>query len=125
LEEKTMRFLKLAALAGAIMAGGLGLSNGGVSASPLTSAAMPVARAEGSLVGKAADRGRAEYAQYRYRRGYYRGPYYRGVRVYRPYRRAYGVYRPYPRLVCRTRIRLVRTAYGALVRRPVRVCVRR
>lgn len=125
-----MRFLKFAALAGAILAGALGLS----SDRAVAATAEPAAPVDSALASKAAYQGRVEFSQYRYRRVYPRRPYMRGVRVYRPYRSVvvrryyrpvYRVYRPYPRVVCRTRIRFVRTAFGGFVRRPVRICVRR
>jgi hypothetical protein len=71
-KEITMPIWKTLALAGAILAGGIGLA-GGASASPLASGAMPAVQADG-LVAKAWHYGRPHY-------GY--GPRYR---PYRPYR---------------------------------------
>jgi len=95
-----MRFLKLLALLGLIMGGGLSLAGAPASAAPVGSALPAATMATGAP---------AEYMQYRryrryyaprraYRRGYYRPPYYR------------------PRLVCRIRY----TRWG-----PRRVCFRR
>jgi hypothetical protein len=108
---------KTLALAGAILAGGIGLA-GGASASPLASGAMPAVQAD-SLVAKAWHYGRPHY-------GY--GPRYRPYRGYRAYPyRAYP-YRGYyarPRVVCRTVLRTVRRPSGRLVTQPVQRCVRR
>jgi hypothetical protein len=122
--------MKAIAVIGTLVAGSLALP-GAAAASPLVAGAASAAKADPGLVAK---------AQYGWRRPVVR-PYrvYRPVRVVRPYPvyrpvrvvRPYPVYRPvrvvrpYPRTVCRTRIRLVRTAYGDLVRRPVRRCVAR
>jgi len=105
---------KTLALAGAILAGGIGLA-GGASASPLASGAMPAVQAEGGLVAKAWHYGRPHY-------GY--GPRYRPYRGYRY--RAYP-YRGYarPRVVCRTVLQTVRRPSGRLVTRPVQRCFRR
>ena len=99
-----MRFFKAIVFAGALAAGALGLAQGSASASPLASAAMAAGKCEPTLVTKAYHYGRPHYG-------------------YRPAYRGY--YRPGPRVVCRTHIRVVRTAYGRLVRRPVQVCARR
>jgi hypothetical protein len=125
--EKTMRFLKAMAVVGTLVSGALGLS-AAASASPLLSTAMPAAEAGSGVVAKA--QMYIERRVYRPRRVMRTYPAYRPI--YRPYRRVvqtYPIYRPVrrgwaPRIVCRTRIRLVRTPYG-FVRRPVRVCVRR
>ena len=122
-----MRFLRMAAMALAVMGGYLGFSGGSVSATPLSAGSLGsgAAAAESPLV---------EQVQWRYRRRYYRpvrfyrparyraARYYRPVRYYRParrYYRPYRSYRPYrfrSRVVCRVRY----TAYG-----PRRVCFRR
>jgi hypothetical protein len=115
-KEITMPIWKTLALAGAILAGGIGLA-GGASASPLASGAMPAVQADG-LVAKAWHYGRPHY-------GY--GPRYRPYRPYRAYRyRAYP-YRGYarPRVVCRTVVQTVRRPSGRLVTRPVQRCFRR
>ena len=122
-----MRFLKAVAVVATLVSGALGWS-ASASASPLVSTAMPAAQAGTGVVTKA--QMYIERRDYRPRRVMRAYPAYRPV--YRPYRRVvrpYPIYRPIrggwaPRIVCRTRIRLVRTPYG-FVRRPVRVCVRR
>ncbi len=103
-----MRFVRLAALAAAVLGGFLAIS-GPASATPLAGA-LPAGEAVGSPL--------VQKTQY-----YYVGPRrrYRPYGYYRPYRR---VYRPYyyrpivrgPRVVCRIRY----TAWG-----PRRVCWRR
>jgi hypothetical protein len=128
--EKTMRFLKAVAVLGLLATGALALP-GVASASPLVAGAAPAARTAPGLV--------APTQYYRAR------PVYRPMRpIARPYPvvRRYPVYRPRPVvrysrvyrpvlavpqrfLVCRTRIRLVRTAYGGFVRRPEQHCFRR
>jgi hypothetical protein len=113
-----MSFMKAIAVIGTLVAGSLALP-GAAAASPLVAGAAPAAKADPGLVAK---------AQYGWRRPVVRPyPVYRPVRVVRPYPvyRPARVVRPYPRTVCRTRIRLVRTPYGTLVRRPVRRCVAR
>src|SRR3712207_5638410 len=109
-----MPFWNPLALAGAILAGGIGLA-GVASASPLASGAMPAVQADG-LVVKAWHYGRPHYG--------YRPRYYRPYRAY-PYR-AYP-YRGYarPRVVCRTVLQTVRRPSGRLVTRPVQRCFRR
>lgn len=133
-----MRILKVAALAGAIVAGALGLSQGGATASPLASGAMPALQGEGGVVAKVYHRGWAHGVNrraYRSSRVVYRPVYrtyrtsYRPRRVYPAYRVQYRpIYRPYrapSRVVCRVRNRYVRVGGGYFVRRPVRVCTRR
>jgi len=96
-----MRLLGVAAVAGGLVIGSLGLGGGAV-ASPLVAPGLSGIESRGGLVEQAWHRGR---------------PHYQGRRYYG--RRFYG-----PRTVCRTRLRTVRTRYGDLVRRPVRVCTR-
>jgi hypothetical protein len=101
-----MRFFNAIAFVGAIAAGGLGLTQGSASATPLA-AAIAVAKSEPTLVSRAYYYGRPHYG-------------------YRPVAPVYrGYYRRGPRVVCRTYVRVVRTPYGRLVRRPVQVCTRR
>ena len=148
--ETTMRFMKAAAVIGTLVAGAFGLS-GGASASPLAAGAMPAAKAGSGLVEKAQfyterriyrprDTVRIlpapVYRPVRVVRPY---PVYRPVRVVRPYPiyrpvrvvRSYPVYRPVrvvraaPRQVCRTRVRIIRSAYGQYLRRSVRTCTSR
>jgi hypothetical protein len=110
-----MRFWKTLALAGAILAGGIGLA-GGASASPFASGAMPAVQAEGGLVAKAWHYGRPHY-------GY--GPRYRPYRAY-PYRAyPYRGYYARPRVVCRTVLQTVRRPSGRLVTQRVQRCFRR
>jgi hypothetical protein len=104
-----MHLFKAIAIAGAIVAGSLASAQGSASASPLVAGAMASAQTGSGPVKTA----------------YHRGGYYGGPRVYRPVRPVYRAYRPYPRVVCRTHLRTVRTAYGRLVTRPVQVCRRR
>ena len=94
-----MELFKTIAVAGAIVAGALGLSQSSASAAPFSAGAMSVAAVQGGLVSHVYHRGRPHYVE----RGYHRGP----------------------RIVCRTQIRTVRTAYGRLIRRPVEICTRR
>lgn len=103
-----MNFLKVIAIAGGLAAAALGLSQG-AAATPLASAGRNAAPAEAGLVTKAYHWGRPHFVE---------------RRVYRPGRPIYRGYAPRPRLVCRTRLRVVRTPYG-LVRRPTEVCTRR
>lgn len=127
-----MRLMKVAALAGALVAGALGLSTGGANASPLAAGAMPALAGESGLVTKVYHRGwahgvnrRAYRSRVAYRPAYrtYRTSY-RPRRVYPAYRVQYRpVYRP--RVVCSVRSRYVRVRGGYFVRRPVRVCTRR
>ncbi len=105
-----MRVLKFACVVGALLAGSVGIA-GHAAASPPVAAAMPVAKAGHGLTVK---------ADYRYGHGGYRA-----VSPRRPWGPAYRAYRPYPRVVCHTRYRAVRTAYGAFRSRPVQVCTRR
>jgi hypothetical protein len=101
-----MRFFKAIAFVGTVAAGGLGLMQVSASATPL-SAAIVAGNGEPSLVSKVYYYGRPHYG-------------------YRPVAPVYrGYYRRGPRVVCRTYIRVVRTPYGRLVRRPVQVCTRR
>lgn len=96
-----MRFLRLAALALAIMGGYLGVTSGTASATPLSAGAIPGIATGNPLVEEAQYRRRRYYRPYRayrpvYRpqRRYYRP--YRGYRpVYRPQRRYYRPYRGY------------------------------
>lgn len=86
-----MRFLRLAALALAIVGGTLGITSGPASATPLAAGALPGIATENPLVQEA-----------QYRRRYYRPyrsyrPVYRPRRIYRPYRAYRPVYRPYRR----------------------------
>jgi hypothetical protein len=113
-----MRLFRIAALIGAMAGGTLGLA-GTAAASPLAAGAMPATQAENPFVAQVWHRGRPHYGP---PRRYY------GPRAYRPYRPVYGSrygYRPRPRIVCRTQIRYVRTAYGRVIRRPVEICTRR
>lgn len=110
-----MRFLRLAALALAIVGGYLGLASGSASATPLSAGALPGITSENPLVQQSQYR-RRYYRPYRAYRPVYRRyrpvyrPYRRVVRpyrayrpVYRPYRRAYRPYRGYRRPVVRFR----------------------
>jgi hypothetical protein len=101
-----MRFLKLVALAVAIVGGALSLT-GGASAAPIASGGLAATGVRTGLVQE------APFVYVGPRRRYYgyRRPYYR---PYRPYYRPY--YRGGPRVVCRVRY----GPYGAR-----RVCVRR
>ncbi len=103
-----MKIVRVLAVAGAILAGGLSVSGTPASATPLRSDALAAAAAlNDSQVAYARHRG--------YRRYYAPRRFYRPYRVYRPYR----AYRPFvyrPRVVCRIRYGY----YG-----PRRVCVRR
>jgi hypothetical protein len=105
-----MQLFKTIAVAGAILAGALGLSQGSASAAPFSAGAMPVVAVHGGLVSQVYHRGRPHYVE----RQFYRPP----RPIYRGYHRG-------PRIVCRTQIRIVRTAYGRLIRRPVEICTRR
>ena len=105
-----MRFFKVLAFAGAIVAGALGLAQGGASASPLPSAGAAIVGSEPTLLNRAYHYGRPHVVE---------------RHVYRPGRPTYHGFRPGPRVVCRTQIRVVRTPYGRILRRPVEVCTRR
>jgi hypothetical protein len=99
---------------------------------------MPAATTGNPLMAKAFHWGEPHYGPraygraYRPDRGFYGRPAYSpGRRAYNPYRPVYTPprpvyrgYRPVSRVVCRTRLRTVRTAYG-WARRPVEICRRR
>lgn len=76
-----MRFLKLAALALAIVGGAIGVTSQTVSATPLSASAQSGLTQDNPLV-----------QTVQYRRRYYRG--YRGYRPVRRYYRPYRAYRP-------------------------------
>ena len=137
-----MRFLRAAAVAATLVSGWLGLS-GAVVASPLVAGTMPAAKASAGPVTQAqyyverrVYRPRTAvrvFPAYRPRTVVRTSTVYRSRRILQTY--PYRVYRPRPvvryypayrpvRTVCRTRVRIVQTAYG-YVRRPVRICTRR
>ena len=109
-----MRILKFLALI-AVLA--TGHAAGPALATPVGAGALPSVvgetRADNALIAEAWHRGRPHRAG----RSYDGRRFYRGPRV---------VYRPAfrPRVVCRTRIRVLATRYG-YVQRPVQVCRRR
>ncbi|HYF55942.1 MAG TPA: hypothetical protein VEA41_16930 [Salinarimonas sp.] len=113
-----MRFGRLVALVATVVGGLMTFGAAPSQALPIGPGAMPDVKG-----------GAVEQVQYYYRpqrrvvvrRNVYR-PVYGGRRYYRPPVVAYRPIRR-PRVVCSTRVQVVRTAYG-YVRRPVRVCRR-
>lgn len=105
-----MHVFKAIAVAGALAAGALGLSQSSASAAPYRAGAMPAVNADRGLIAHVYHRGRPHVAE---------------RRIYRPVRPQFRRYGRGPRVVCRTQIRIVRTGYGRVVRRPVEICTRR